>query len=337
MLKTTSKLLLATVLAIATVNAIELRPPQQTSHQWLTLEQAAQARSSGGRSGGGSFSRGSSRSSGSRGSSSRSRSSGRSPAYSSGSSYTTSGGYHRGGGTTLGSTGTAMVFGILFFGMSGIILLALVSSVLKNLLVRDDQGNATSTYHRERDNDKVTISQLQIALLASATDVQSGLSDLSLRVDTSTEEGLRELLQASIMILLRHTEYWSHGSGHAQTVNINQAESMFEQLSLEQRSKLTQETLSNVRGKIQAETVIAPEDESAMYIVVTLLVGTAHDQPQFQKLSTVEDFETALKRLASTPPDYLLKLELLWSPQSENDSLTYDEFMTEYTEMLEFV
>lgn len=334
MLKTTSKLLLATVLAIATVNAIELRPPQQTSYQWLTLEQAAQARSSGGRSGGGSFSRGSSRSSGSRGSSSRSRSYERSPAYSSGSSYTTSGGYHRGGGTTLGSTGTAMVFGILFFGISGIILLALISSALKN---KNNQGNATSTYHRERDNDKVTISQLQIALLASATDVQSGLSDLSLRVDTSTEEGLRELLQASIMILLRHTEYWRHGSGHAQTVNINQAESIFEQLSLEQRSKLTQETLSNVRGKIQAETVIAPEDESAMYIVVTLLVGTAHDQPQFQKLSTVEDFETALKRLASTPPDYLLKLELLWSPQAENDSLTYDEFITEYTEMLEFV
>ncbi len=31
--------------------------------------------------------------------------------------------------------------------------------------------------------------------------------------------------------------------------------------------------------------------------------------------------------------DYLMMFELIWSPQVETDSLTYDELLTEYTNM----
>ena len=72
-----------------------------------------------------------------------------------------------------------------------------------------------------------------------------------------------------------------------------------------------------------------------MYIVVTLLVGTAHDKPLFQQIRTPDDLKEALNSLGSMPSDYLLKFELIWSPQKENDSLTYDEFILEYTNMVE--
>ena len=90
-------------------------------------------------------------------------------------------------------------------------------------------------------------------------------------------------------------------------------------------------------GNIRQQIVVCPDDESAMYIVVTLLVGTAHDRPLFKDIRSSEDLNKALKSLALIPSDYLLKFELIWSPQNQDDSLNYDEFITEYTKMLELV
>ena len=72
-----------------------------------------------------------------------------------------------------------------------------------------------------------------------------------------------------------------------------------------------------------------------MYIVVTLLVGTAHDQPLFKEIRTPDDLTAALNKLGTMPSDYLFKFELIWSPQTQDDSLTYDEFITEYSKMIE--
>ena len=54
--------------------------------------------------------------------------------------------------------------------------------------------------------------------------------------------------------------------------------------------------------------MISPDDESAMYIVVTLLVGTAHDKPLFEDIRTPDDLKEALNSLVqlgeSNPPDF---------------------------------
>jgi uncharacterized membrane protein len=69
--------------------------------------------------------------------------------------------------------------------------------------------------------------------------------------------------------------------------------------------------------------------------VVTLLVGTAHDRPLFTEIRTVEALQTALQNLAAIPSEYLLVFELIWTPQDETDSLTYDELLTQYTDMVQ--
>jgi uncharacterized membrane protein len=69
--------------------------------------------------------------------------------------------------------------------------------------------------------------------------------------------------------------------------------------------------------------------------VVTLLVGTEDDNPLFGEIHSPQDLEAALKEMAATTSDYLLVFELLWSPQDPSDSLTYDELLTEYTDMLQ--
>ena len=319
------------------------------SNSWLTVQTSAQARSSGGRSGGGSF-RGGSSSGSSSGSKSKKPSStpnrsydnspsyprDNSPRYHNNSSRSESNYSHVRSHNNGGKLFSILVL-LIFFGVGALILFTVISYSLKSTSGTGNGGNNNRFSNREINNDIVTISQLQIALLASATDVQSGLTELTLRLDTSTEEGLRQLLQESILILLRNSEYWTHHINSSQKLHIDQAEAKFDSLSLEQRSKLSSETLSNIEGNIKEKSVISPDDESAMYIVVTLLVGTAHDKPLFEDIRTPDDLKEALNSLGSMPSDYLLKFELMWSPQTENDSLTYDEFISEYSNMIDLI
>lgn len=358
MLQKSTKLFLTTIAAIATINTIETPQIPNISNSGLSIQTEAQARSSGGRSGGGSFSRGSSRSSGrsssgrsrsSSGSRSRSRSSTPSRSYNSSPSYShdNSPGYYNNNSRNYSSSGTYYSSGgdrlvsvlarLVLFGFLGMVIYGIVSSVIKSALSSNNYDRVAAAHRKERDNDIVTISKLQIALSASATDVQWGLTELSLTADTSTEEGLKNLLQESIVILLRNSEYWTHHVNSSQKLNINKAEAEFDSLSLEERSKLSSETLSNIEGNIRQKSVVSPDNELAMYIVVTLLVGTAHDKPLFENIRTPDDLKTALNTLGTMPSDYLFKFELIWSPQTQNDSLTYDEFITEYTNMVELV
>lgn len=192
-------------------------------------------------------------------------------------------------------------------------------------------------YNNELDNDIVTVSKLQVALDSELHSLQSELSQLTLEANTETPEGLRQLLDASALALLRNTEHWTHVLGSSQTIfSREEAETAFRRMSIEERSKFSAETLSNIEGKIQQRPFVAPnlEAEPAAYIVVTLLIGTADDKPLFGEINSAQAMQEALKTIASMRSDYLLVFELLWSPQVETDSLTQAELATEYADLV---
>jgi uncharacterized membrane protein len=190
----------------------------------------------------------------------------------------------------------------------------------------------------ELDNDIVTVSKLQIALLAEARHLQSHLSDLSVEADLETSEGLAEFLRETALALLRSPEYWTHALVSSQTVkNREAAARIFEQLSIEERSKFSAETFSNVSGRIQKRSAYtsSQDNEPAAYIVVTFLVGTEDDKPLFESVHSTEEVKETLQKLAAITPEYLLIFELLWSPENEIDSLTYDELLIHYSDMIQ--
>lgn len=189
--------------------------------------------------------------------------------------------------------------------------------------------------NNERDNDIVTVSKVQISLKAGVTPIQSQLSELSVKADTQTPAGLFNLLQDSAELLLENSADWTHVLGNSQTFpSREQGEAQFEKLSLEERSKYSAETLSNVEGKItRTEVPPATEPGEAAYVVVTLLVGTADDRPLFSEIDTAAAAKEALNRLRGMRSDYLLVLELLWSPQAPTDTLGEAEMMRLYGEM----
>lgn len=229
------------------------------------------------------------------------------------------------------------VASLIAWGLAGLFLLSLSAAVILLvyfILKRKKSGSPT----HERENDIVTVSQLQVALLATAQGLQSELSELTLTADTETSEGLCQLLQESVLVLLRNSHNWTHVLTSSQSVRSREeADVLFTKLSIEQRSKFSVETLVHVNGRVNHKDVASNDyfEVSADYIVVTLLVGTADDKPLFEEIRSVEALKDALQKVASIQPDYLMTFELLWSPQKETDTLTYEQLLTNYTDMFQ--
>ena len=223
-----------------------------------------------------------------------------------------------------------LIFLLIVGGVSLLVIVGIIALIIKAT------KPANSGKARELSNNIVTVTRLQVALLAQAKEVQQQLSQLSIQADLESPQGLQQFLQESALTVLRSPENWTHLNSSSQTVSSREeAQSLFEQFSVQERSKFTAETLSHVHGNLRRSSSqpAAPEDEVAAYIVVTFLVGTEDDQPLFEKVRTEAQLKQALEKLATLPSNYLLIFELLWSPQAETDSLSEDELIAEYAEL----
>ncbi len=190
----------------------------------------------------------------------------------------------------------------------------------------------------ELTNDIVTVSRLQIALRSRAKRVQMQLSDIALRSNTATPEGLFELLQETASLLLENADFWTHVVAGSQTVDSREeAEVLFNQFSLQERSKFSAETLTNVDGVINQTTQqpapARPGDHSA-YIVVTMLLGTADDEPLFNEIYSTSLLRDVLEDISLSRSRFLLVFELLWTPQEPTESLTEADLAAEYADLV---
>lgn len=185
-------------------------------------------------------------------------------------------------------------------------------------------------------NNIVTITHLQVAMDASARHVQQALNQIAAETDLSTPEGLTIGLRETLLALLRAPETWTHAIAQSKTLDSKQtAKQRFEILSIEERSKFDVESMTSVNGQVKRRDIIQRPEDTPAYIVVTLIVGTAHDSAIVDPVMSTEDLRIALKRLGSITPDYLMIYEVLWSPQDATDSLTDEELLLNYPKMFQ--
>jgi uncharacterized membrane protein len=333
--KSKLQLVCTAIVSFFLINAVDIHLTPTNNQVTLNIGQQAQAKRSGGRSGGGSF-----RSSASRSSSPHRSSRSTDSDYSGGSYsshrnvYVVSGGnsvyYH----SPMPVIVLVIILGILAFALRSAIRSSVNSSKSANSAI---SGGNNVISNSEIDNNIVTVSKIQVGLLATARAIQTQLSEFSLNIDTETPEGLAQLLQEAALALLRTSENWTHVTANSKTVRSREeAQAIFTQLSIEERSRFSAETLMNVNGKVRRSQDNSKQDnEPGSYIVVTLLIGTENDRPLFGDLYSAEALKQALERIAATPPEYLTVFELLWTPQSETESLTGDELLTEYTRLMQ--
>lgn len=232
-------------------------------------------------------------------------------------------------------------FGSLF----GILIFFAVANFILQAFRRTGSGEVSEEAYTP--NPTVSVTRLQVGLLASARGLQQELNRIAETADTNTSAGRTEVIQEASLALLRHPEYWVYAGGGVQQARLNSAEAEFNRLALAERSKFSEETLSNVnnqlKGNIAHQDALPSSDEidnptrlitegPGEYIIVTLLAATLgkYDIPA---INSADDLRQALHQIGSIPSDKLLAIEVLWTPQAESDTLTSDDLLAEYTDL----
>jgi uncharacterized membrane protein len=226
-------------------------------------------------------------------------------------------------------------FGSLF---SILIVFAIANFVMS--AVRNAGSGGGGQRELESDNPPVSVGKIQVGLLATARELQRELNELGLSADTGTPEGRAMLLQEVTLALLRHPEYWVYGSTESQVAPLSMAEAKFNQLALGERSKFTSETLSNVNNQLRQATsgdLIAGQagelanhpESSGDYILVTLVVASL-GRSELSAVNDSVEMRQVLQQVGAIGSDRLLAIEVLWTPQAEEDTLTTDDILAAY-------
>jgi uncharacterized membrane protein len=235
-------------------------------------------------------------------------------------------------------------FGGGFTGLFGIIIFIALANFLVQTFRRVTSGDSEDLAYT--DNPSVSVTKLQVGLLAGARSLQGELNRIAETADTNTSNGRAQILQESSLALLRHPEYWVYAGGTSKQAGLNSAEAEFNRLSLGERSKFTEETLSNVNNQLKAVAVkdalpstgeltnptTLINSGPGEYIIVTLLAATL-GKFQLPAINNTEDLRQCLRQIGSMSGDKLLAIEVLWTPQAEGDTLTADDLLAEYADL----
>ena len=256
-------------------------------------------------------------------------------------------GYGYGGG------GFGFPFLLPFVGFGGGGLFSIIIFIaIANFLVRSFRSAGVgeeSVYGAA--SSKVSVAEVQVGLLANARELQPELNRLALTADTSTAVGRATVVQEATLALLRHPEYWVYGATNSLRTDIDSAEAKFNQFALTERSKFSDETLSNVDSVISSDERKAVEKalkqaldgegesnpgeiqlsnrESGEYIVATIIVG-ATGNLNLPEINDSDTMRQALQQIGSIGSDRLLAVEILWTPQADGDTLSSDDILAYY-------
>ena len=256
-------------------------------------------------------------------------------------------GYGYGGG------GFGFPFLLPFVGFGGGGLFSIIIFIaIANFLIRSFRSAGVgeeSVYGAA--SSKVSVAEVQVGLLANARELQPELNRLALTADTSTAVGRATVVQEATLALLRHPEYWVYGATNSLRTDIDSAEAKFNQFALTERSKFSDETLSNVDSVISSDERKAVEKalkqaldgegesnpgeiqlsnrESGEYIVATIIVG-ATGNLNLPEINDSDTMRQALQQIGSIGSDRLLAVEILWTPQADGDTLSSDDILAYY-------
>ncbi|MFN9644496.1 MAG: DUF1517 domain-containing protein [Cyanobacteriota bacterium] len=252
------------------------------------------------------------------------------------------------GGRGYGGGGFGGGFGFPFivpiFGFGGGLFGFLILMAVVGLIVNGLRGGNGSAYPAGLAGDDapvlprgpVSLAQVQVGLLPAAKELQADLRRLAATADTGTPAGLRQVLQDASLALLRNPELWVYANAEAAQVPLAAAEDTFNRLSMQERSKLRKEVLSNVGGRRdQAASSAERQDPGGVggdFIAVTLLVAS-RNRLLLKDAQSAEALRDALQQLGAIPEDDLIALEVIWQPEGVGEVLTTEELLTAYPQL----
>ena len=251
---------------------------------------------------------------------------------SSGRSLGGGGGYRSGGGMGFPFFVPIFFGGGGLGGLFGFFILMAVVGVIVNAFRSGESGAALAGGAASPALPRnVNMIQVQVGLLAGAKALQDDLRGLAASSDTSSSSGLQRLLQETTLALLRQPDLWVYANAESGSVPFSSAESTFNRLSMNERSKLDAELTTNVSGQRAAgvSTGVGEADATNEFIVVTLLVASTATA-KLAGADTGEDLRQTLRILGSTASSELMALEVIWQPEGRGDVLSANDLVTAY-------
>ncbi|GLT66360.1 hypothetical protein SLA2020_387280 [Shorea laevis] len=178
--------------------------------------------------------------------------------------------------------------------------------------------------------EKTSILKLQVGLLGTGRTLQRDLNQIAEVADTSKSNGLSYILTETTLALLRNPDYCFSGLSSTDVKwSVDAGEKCFNKLSIEERAKFDEETLVNVDNIKRRSTNDKASESKNEYIVVTILVA-AEEVHELPAINGIGDLKEALKKLGSIRASKLMAVEVLWTPQEENDTLSERELHEDY-------
>lgn len=233
-------------------------------------------------------------------------------------------GYGYGGG---GSILTSLVLlGVLYF----FVLRPVINARRRQgFMGSDDEG------YSEAPAVKPGVYTLDIAVSSTAArDLQKRLEELGVSADSP--EGLAKALRETALALNRRKdEVEGAAITTKEKINITEAEQLFENAVTKARSRYQVDTFSAEQGKVRRSQAPADTGKEGIleFLVVSFVVGTT--QPlTLPKLTDRKSLEEVLFKLSSVPASQLAALEVVWTPGDPNDSLTRDDLMAAFPEIV---
>jgi len=247
--------------------------------------------------------------------------------------------YHRGPG----------LFDLLFLGGLGWFALSTLTSVVSGRSNANqwDDGYGTSVFSSPSSSalgSGTSVIKLSVALDVPNRDdpysLLSVLDRLSETANTGSRKGVQNLTSQVAVELLRRKSAIQSASSNYQHVK-DDGQRLFNQWSVQERSKFEQETVSKFGG-IDTSSMsrrLRGEDtgsSKATMAVVTLVLSVQGDSTKIpSKIRSLADVEDALRRIAADVKvdDCLTGAEILWTPQDRSETLTRMEVVADYPEL----
>lgn len=190
-------------------------------------------------------------------------------------------------------------------------------------------------YENSTDDIHAMVSKLQIAFAVEDDSLRQKLVELCSNIDSRTDQGITELMRKTISLLISEQKC-THVSQSSESYPIDCLKTEFEAICTKEKNKVVSESYSVVgRDNNSSKSTSSFDNKDiAQYFVITLVLCTSHTEPIFEQITTKKQLEVELSELGKMRQDDLIKFDLLWNPQSEEQYLTSNELLVNYIDMI---
>ena len=159
--------------------------------------------------------------------------------------------------------------------------------------------------------------------------IQAELERIARTANTSTTPGLVRMLREVTVVLRRVRDAWLYaGIVNARPMRAPDAEAWFQQHAQDARTRFREELIRNAEGGVvtrAAGALDARSDEGEGLVVITLIVAARGHLLDFHDLADAEQVRRCLESLGNLTSVALTAVEIVWSPAAENDRLSSAE------------